>query len=98
MQTIHIFLMLMLILLIVLVWIAEINRKERERKARQRLKRYQVRYYYKGGVDDYIEPELKIHYYVFMRAHTVDELKHKFKAHNSKRAIIDKITRLDNFE
>lgn len=93
MQTIHIFLMLMLILPIVLVWIAEIKRK-----ARQRLKRYQVRYYYKGGVDDYIEPELKIHYYVIMRAHTVDELKHKFKAHNSKRAIIDKITRLNNFE
>ena len=78
MQGFHLFLMLVLILLIMFVAIAESHRREHELKSRQRLKRYQIKFYYKND-DIYIEPELRVFYQTFLRAYNVEDLKRKFK-------------------
>lgn len=93
MQGFHLFLMLVLILLIMFVAIAESHRREQEIKSRQRLKRYQIKFYYKG--DKYIEDELKVYYFTFARAYNVEDLKHKFKKEWGKAAIIRSITRIN---
>lgn len=94
MQVIHVFMMLMLILLIMFVAIAESHRREQEIKSRQRLKRYQIKFYYK---DDYIvkEDELQVCYVTFLRAYNVEDLKRKFKKSWGKAAIIRSITRIN---
>lgn len=94
MQVIHVFMMLMLILLIMFVAIAESHRREHELKSRQRLKRYQIKFYYKND-DIYIEPELRVFYQTFLRAYNVEDLKRKFKKSWGKAAIIRSITRIN---
>ncbi len=93
MQGFHLFLMLVLILLIMFVAIAESHRREHELKSRQRLKRYQIKFYYKD--DKYIEDELQVCYVTFLRAYNVEDLKHKFKKSWGKAAIIRSITRIN---
>lgn len=93
MQVIHVFMMLMLILLIMFVTIAESHRREHELKSRQRLKRYQIKFYYKD--DKYIEDELQVCYVTFLRAYNVEDLKRKFKKSWGKAAIIRSITRIN---
>ena len=94
MQGFQLFLMLIVILLITLIIIAESHRREHERKSRQRLKRYQIKFYYKND-DIYIEPELRVFYQTFLRAYNVEDLKRKFKKGWGKAAVIRSITRIN---
>lgn len=95
MQGVHICLLFAVVFVAATAFVYDRNRKERERKARQRLKRYQVKFYYKDTViDEYIEPELRVYYDTFIRAHSVDELKQQFKQSLGKDAVITKITKI----
>lgn len=95
MQAIHICLLFTLAFIAVAILFCERSRQERERKARQRLKRYQVKFYYKDtAIDEYIEPELRVYYDTFIRAHSVDELKQQFRLSLGKDAVITKITKI----
>lgn len=95
MQGVHICLLFSVVLIAVATLCYERNKQDRERKAQKRLKRYQVKFYYKDTViDEYIEPELRVYYDTFIRAHSVDELKQQFKQSLGKDAVITKITKI----
>lgn len=94
MQGVHICLLFAVVFVAATAVVYDRNKKERERKSRKRLKRYQVKFYLKGDIDEYIEPELRVYYDTFIRAHSIDELKLLFKQKFGKIAIITKITKI----